>query len=236
MIVSYKPAGILILWTVLTASPAMSQVKFGLKSGFTFAEMLAGSHQTVTNSSVSMSVTNYPRTNINAGIFFDIPLAGKLHLQPELLYNNQGSVTKPGGNYIITAEEIYKFNYLNLPLLFKWQLPYYFYAATGPQFGLLLDAKIDQSLVGKDNTYHVTKQYKPFDFGWTLAVGYVSPVNLGIDLRYNLGFTDINDASASTAATIPVQTGRLRNSALQLGVFFLFGKNRMPPSTSNTGY
>ena len=236
MIPSYRRAFIVILLMGLMTLPAMSQVKFGLKWGLTISEMLAGRQQTATISSIPMSIINYPRTNINAGIFFDVPLAGKLHLQPELIYNNQGSVTKPAYNYAISATEEYKFNYLVLPILFKWQLPRYFYAATGPKFGLLLDAKIDQSLINKNTTYYVSKQYKPVDLGWTLAIGYLSPVNLGIDVRYNLGFSDINNSSASAAASIPVQNGRLRNSGLQIDIFFLFGKNRMPPSTPNSGY
>ena len=236
MIPSYKRAFIVILLMGPMTFPAISQVKFGLKWGLTVSEMLAGSQQTATVSSIPMSIINYPRTNINAGIFFDVPLAGKLHLQPELVYNNQGSVTKPAYNYTISATEVYKFNYLNLPLLFKWQLPRYFYAATGPQFGLLLDAKIDESLIGKNTTYHTKQQYKPLDFAWTLAAGYLSPVNLGIDVRYNLGFSDINNSSASAAASIPIQNGRFRNSGLQIDIFFLFGKNRMPASTPNPGY
>lgn len=235
MNLSYKRI-LFTLLTALTAFPAISQVTFGLKTGFSIAEMLAGSQQTAMISSIPMTIKNYPRTNINAGIFFDVPLTKKLHLQPELVYNNQGSIGKPAYNYTIGATEEYKFNYLNLPLLLKYQLPRYFYAATGPQFGLLLDAKIYESLVGRSTSYYVTKQYKPTDFGWTLAVGYVSPVNLGIDVRYNLGLTDINNASAEAAASRPVQNGRFRNSGIQIDIFFLFGKNRLPPSTSNPGY
>jgi len=227
---SRKRCLLVVLLACFVGSTARSQVKFGIKGGLNVAEMLASKGQTAMIRSISMEVINYPRTNINAGVFLDIPVFRKLHLQPELLYNNQGCYALPVYNYVVSATETYTLKYLNLPLLFKWQLPHYTYVATGPQFGLLLNAKIHQVTVDKNETYHVTKQYKPTDFGWTLAIGYVSPVNLGIDIRYNLGFTDINNASAASAASMPVQNGRFRNSGLQIDVFFVFGRNRMPSS------
>jgi hypothetical protein len=201
------------------AFTARSQVYFGFKGGLTIAEMLASRHQTATISSYSMEMTNYPRTNINAGIFLGVPLSRHLYFQPELLYTNQGSASQPRYNYVVSATETYKFNYLHLPLLIKYCFPSWVYVATGPQFGLLLDAKIDQTIVDKNHTYYVTRQYKPTDFGWSLAVGYIGPMDVGIDVRYNLGFTDINNTSAAAAATIPVQNGRFRNSGLQIDIF-----------------
>jgi len=230
-LLSCKRCLLVILFTSLLGSNAWPQVKFGLKAGLTFSEMLASKEQTATISSISMTMINFPRTNVNAGAYFDIPVFGKLHLQPEVLYNNQGSYSLPRHSYVISATETYKLKYLSFPLLLKWHLPYYTYFATGPQFGLLLDAKIDQALLDKERTYSVKSQYKPNDFGWVLAIGYMSPVNIGIDVRYYLGFKDINNATATSAATLPVQNGRFRNSGLQIDIFFQFGRNRLPPSS-----
>jgi hypothetical protein len=198
--------------------------------------MLASKDQTATIRSISMNMINFPRTSFNAGAYLDIPIFRKLHLQPEVLYNSQGSHSLPRYSYVISATETYKLKYLSFPLLLKWRLPYYTYFATGPQFGLLLDAKIDQALLDKKDTYSAKSQYQPNDFGWVWAIGYLSPVNIGIDLRYYLGFKDINNASAASAASLPVQNGRLRNSGLQIDIFFQFGRNRLPPPSSGTDH
>jgi len=227
-----QTAGLFILLFGHTAS---AQVKFGVKTGLTFAEMLAAKSQTANIDNITMNMINFPRTNIHAGVYFDIPLYKQLHLQPEALCNNQGSNSVPRYSYTIGASETYKFNYVNFPLLLKWQFPYHAYIATGPQFGLLLDAKIEQGSQATNKTYHVKDQYKSNDFGWVWGVGYLSPINLGIDIRYNLGFTDINKATAASAATIPVQNGRFRNSGLQLGIFFQFGKNRIQTTSPAPG-
>jgi hypothetical protein len=81
--------------------------------------------------------------------------------------------------------------------------------------------------VGADHTanFNVKDQFKSTDIGWTLGTGYLSPIDLGLDIRYNFGLTDINNATASGRQNAPIQNGHMKNSVVQIGIFYLFGKS-----------
>src|SRR5882757_5182301 len=123
---------------------------------------------------------------------------------------------------------------LSVPLFKKFsfqpEVVYSQQGATGnPSGGALVSAKVDEQLVGGVNTgkyYHVKDQYKSTDIGWVLGVGYLSPIDLGFDIRYNLSLSSINNASASDMQSAPVQGGSIKNSVVQIGVFYLFGKSK----------
>jgi hypothetical protein len=56
--------------------------------------------------------------------------------------------------------------------------------------------------------------FHPFDFSWTLGIGYKLPMNLGVDVRYNLGISDVEKYYAFKAY----------NGVFQFDLFYLFGK------------
>ena len=79
----------------------------------------------------------------------------------------------------------------------------------GPQVGFLVNAKSETNNIDID----VKDNLKPVDFAIGAGVGYVNPASgLGIDARYNLGLSNINDAG----------TVKSSNRGFQLGVFYLF--------------
>jgi hypothetical protein len=88
---------------------------------------------------------------------------------------------------------------------------------------------VDEDVVGSYYTshYHPKSQYKSTDIAWTLGTGYLSPFNVGFDIRYNLGLTDFSNVTPAGMQSAPVQNGSIKNSVLQIGVFYLFGKSRV---------
>jgi hypothetical protein len=61
------------------------------------------------------------------------------------------------------------------------------------------------------------KNNKPYDFSWVFGLGYKMPkMNLGIDARYNLGLTTVNEPTGDPAKN--------KNSVFQFGIFYLFSK------------
>ena len=73
----------------------------------------------------------------------------------------------------------------------------------GPQLGFLVSAENKNDL-------------NPIELGISYGASYVVPsTGFGIDLRYNIGLTNIN------------KSGDLKstNRGLQLGVFYIFGHN-----------
>ena len=173
-----------------------AQVQFGVKAGLNRASL---------NYSGSAVNDLGVRNNFNAGIFANISLFNNFYLQPELMYSGQGS----GFTDSIPADANY--NYLNLPVLFKYQHGSGLFAETGPQIGFLLSAQLKSDGQTIDNKSYTQST----DFSWVLGIGYkLSKINLGIDLRYNYGFT--NTIKASTAA------GTAKNSVFQIDLFYQF--------------
>ncbi len=81
----------------------------------------------------------------------------------------------------------------------------------GPQVGLLLSGKSKIN----SNTVDIKDDLNPIDFAVSFGAGYIHPASgIGIDLRYNLGLTDINKNSTVVST----------NRGLQVGLFYIFGK------------
>jgi hypothetical protein len=182
-----------LVLTVFTASifGVNAQVQFGVKAGANFS----------TFTSADGAKT---RVGFNAGALVKIPLVEALSLQPEVVYSQQGAKgTESGTDFTQTAD------YINIPVLAKYSLPVGVFFETGPQIGFLMSAKVKaggQSESDKDS-------FKSTDFSWAIGAGYVIPdVNLGVDVRYNLGLSKIAEGGTS------------KNGVFQVGVFYLFGE------------
>ena len=87
-----------------------------------------------------------------------------------------------------------------------------FRLATGPQLGFLLSAKSKDKYSQQDITAYV----KETDFSWDFGVGYLTGPGIGIDLRYTLGVSDIEESTQIAE----------RNRVLQIGVFYMFGREK----------
>lgn len=139
--------------------------------------------------------TNYDQiTGYYFGLLGHIHLNSQWAIQPELVYSTQGAKN---------GSIIYNLDYINVPVQLQYMFDNGFRIQAGPQLGFLVRAD------NKDNL-------SPIDFGVGFGVSYVVPsTGFGIDVRYNLGLSNINkdDAVKST------------NRGFQMGVFYIFGHN-----------
>jgi hypothetical protein len=231
MVSIYKKPAILFLMVCSFALAGRAQVQMGVKGGLNFSEMLTSGNPTTLVDGNAQNMRYYPYTTFHGGVFFSIPLGKKWVFQPELVYSSQGATSKPEKDYLVTATEDYRLGYLNLPLLIKYKLPAGFFVETGPQAGFLLSAKTNETVVGDVNTvrYNIKSQLKSTDLSWALGAGYCSPFNMGFDIRYNLGLSSINQATAEGLASAPIPNGTIKNSVVQIGVFYIFGKRTFNP-------
>ena len=175
---------------------AGAQVQFGVKAGVNMATLVgSGSDGTST------------KVDLHGGGFARIPLVNSLFLQPELVFSGQGTrVTSDGADFTVNQA------YLNFPVLVKYHHESGFFGETGPQLGFLLAANVKDGSVSQD----VKSSYKSTDISWAFGVGYrLTSMPAGIDLRYNLGLTNI--------AAQEVSGQSVRNSVFQIGVFYEFG-------------
>lgn len=107
-------------------------------------------------------------------------------------YSMQGGKYKstdyiPGGNYG-TSSATTRLNYLNFPLLLRYQKARNgFFAEAGVQPGLLLSAKNKGA-----TTTDIKDELKKFDVGVPLGIGYGFKNKIGIGLRITPGLMNIN--------------------------------------------
>jgi len=193
-----KRSFFVILSLVFTVS-LQAQVRFGVKAGLNLADVSVSDAQ-----GVSFSM----KPDFNAGVLAEIHLVGKLSLQPEIMYSGQGSDIKAD-----TVKGKYNFQFINVPVLLKYEIAHGLFVETGPQLGVLAGAKLKQD--GGSST-DVKDELKTADFGWTLGLSYLLPMNFGVDARYNLGLTNYLKDSGN---------GSIKNGVFQVGVFYLFGKS-----------
>jgi hypothetical protein len=185
-----------VIFSIATVFTTYAQVQFGIKGGYNHSNFIySGSGLGDVGS----------RTDFNAGIFASIPLCKHFLLQPELIYSGQGI-----GATDSIPENIYN-NYLNVPVLFKYQHPTGIFVESGPQIGFLLSGQVqtvNMSFSSKSST-------ESTDFSWVFGLGYKIPVvNLGIDCRYNLGLTNIAKANYYSETA--------KNAVFQLDLFYEF--------------
>ncbi len=181
---------------------ASAQVQVGVKAGLNVADINA------TGLASNSYITYSSKINFNAGFLVTIPLFKSFLLQPEISYSGQGAST------LLLAESLTtSYNYLNFPVLFKYQQSSGFFAETGPQIGILLDASEKGGFQG---TVDLTNGIQPIDFSWAFGIGckFKKP-DIGFDVRYNLGLTNIEEGGTYV-------NGVAKNSVFQIGLFYMF--------------
>ncbi len=144
-----------------------------------------------------------PMLGINAGGLAHLHLAKHFAIQPEVVYSGQGGLYN-------TLGKDYKINlqYLNVPILFQIMFGSGLRIEAGPQLGFMLKAKVAQS---SDDALTVDDSFKSTDVGIAFGLSKLFETGFGLDVRYNMGITDISNSSAD-----------MKNGVVQAGIFFLF--------------
>ncbi|HXB10322.1 MAG TPA: porin family protein [Puia sp.] len=187
----------LVLFSAISFATAHAQFQIGAKAGANFS--------TVTSSSQFTD----PRTlfNFNAGFWVKLPVAPGLSVQPEIFYSGQGAGYTDQG--IVGHEH---FNYIDVPFLLKFAHRSGLYAETGPQVAFLVSANDKYQGTTTDIKAYVNST----EFAWVFGFGYKVPVSpFGIDFRYNLGISNVqNNSISGTNETV-------RNSVFQIGLTYV---------------
>jgi len=189
-----------LLFAIMAATTgiASAQVKFGVKAGLNLSN--------VSVSPAEAGVSYKIAPGFNAGFLANISLPGKFSLQPEVVYSGQGTkMTSPDGNGNINL------GYVNVPVLLKYKTAMGFFVEAGPQAGFLLSAKAKSAGVTTD----IKDSFKSTEIAGVFGLGYMSPLNIGVDARYNLGLSNLDKSSISTSTA--------KNGVIQIAVFYFFG-------------
>ncbi|NOT76244.1 MAG: PorT family protein [Cyclobacteriaceae bacterium] len=171
----------IIAATALHTAQGQAQLALGIKGGLNFA-----------NISGDAGTTYDGRTGYHAGAFF-LAKFGKIGLQPEVIFSQQGTSIKYNGGSLEN-----NFSYVNIPIILKLYLVGGVNLQAGPQFGFLTSAKGDTfDINGNKITQDIKDNVKSSDVSIGLGAGWDLPFGLTIDARYNLGITDNANSGGS---------------------------------------
>jgi len=178
---------------LMTGTVKAQHVNFGIKAGLNLYTI---------NSDDNTDFNT--KAGFHAGVIGHIHLARQFAVQPEILYSAQGAKYTSEG-----VETKVNLGYINIPVMVQYMFNNGFRLQAGPQVGFLVHAKTKTSDVSAD----IKSNLNNIDFALGAGVGYVNPRSgFGIDARYNLGLSNINDEG-------PVKS---TNRGFQLGLFYLF--------------
>jgi Outer membrane protein beta-barrel domain len=196
---NYMKKAIILMIAITAFSGLKAQLQLGIKAGLNIASL---SLTNVLGSGESKSSL----TSFNGGLFASLPIAESLSVQPEINYSMQGTNLDLEGD-----KGSLNYDYLNIPVLIKYNHESGLFAETGPQAGFLLSAKAKSG----GTSYDVKDGVQSFDFSWALGLGYkLHDLGLGIDVRYNFGLTNtIKD---------PFNGSSAKNGVFQIDLFYMF--------------
>lgn len=188
---------------VLIAMYSIAQgISGGIKAGLNLA------NQKISGDGISFDTKS--KAGLHAGAYVTIMFSEKLGLQPEALFSMQGTKFDIDGFDVQT-----NFNYLNVPILVRYNITDMISLHAGPQFGFLLSAEAESDGDKED----IKDEFKGTDIGGAFGLGVDLPMGLGFGARYIIGLSELADDTDNS--------GEWKNSALQLyACYKLFGKKK----------
>lgn len=190
-----KIATVLVCLVVFATGVYAQGISVGVKGGLNLA------NQTFSGNGYTSSPSFRP--TLHLGGYLTCMFSEHLGLQPELLYSGQGAKS---GN------AAYKFNYIAIPVLVRYNVNDLLSFHAGPQVSVLASAKYDNGVTSVDYKDNV----KTTDVGVAAGVAVDLPMKLNFTFRFIKGLSDINDTNSSV---------KTKNYTLQLSVGYkLLGK------------
>ncbi|HFS68113.1 MAG TPA: PorT family protein [Flavobacteriia bacterium] len=171
---------------------SMNAQTFGVKAGANFANFTGSAI-----GDTSMKIGAY------LGGFVDFEVSDEFSVQPELVFSMQGAQDSNDSAFKMNL------NYLNLPVMAKYEVAEGFSLVAGPQIGFLLSAKISDG----DNSTDIKDNLKGIDFGLGFGAEYELESGLQFSARYNLGLSSLDDTGSNQD---------VKNGVIQVGLGYSF--------------
>lgn len=159
---------LLVLVCAASFTALNAQVKFGIKAGANFANLVGDDAEGLKT-----------KVGFNAGAQVQIPVSSSISVQPEAVISVQGAKGESDSKINLT--------YVNVPVMLTWTSPSGFFAQTGPQIGFLMSAK---AKVG-DESEDIKDFFKGTDFAWGFGLGFTTQSGFGVNGRFNVGLSKI---------------------------------------------
>lgn len=179
----------IILFFVISAN---AQTEFGLRGGLNMSNIIGDNVE-----------DNNDYYSFHIGFFTSIKITDNLSIQPEIQYSSQGAdyetVFSEGIYESITEGEL-RFQYLNLPVMVKFNVFKGLFIEVGPQAGYLAYSKHLINYTEKENgditsrgrvQNNLRKLTNEIDYGVVGGLGYQFKDGLFLEARYYYGLNDI---------------------------------------------
>jgi hypothetical protein len=176
---------------------------FSIFSMLSYAQMHAGLKAGLNIANLSGDDIESPdsKTGFAFGGFFMYQFSPMFAIQPEAYYSMKGATDKMdiGGG---TVDLTYTLDYIEIPVLFKFLIPIQGSGVkpaifAGPFLGINTTAKVKAEYQG-DSQEEDIEDVKSTEFGLQFGGGIGFPVGkgeLGVDIRYILGLSTIDDSA-----------------------------------------
>lgn len=191
---------LLVACLTLVCFSYAQKVQYGVKGGLNLASLYGADYQ-----------DHEYNTYYHIGGMAELPITEKFSVQPELLYSVQGSkgdlilislhnMAVPYPGYIspkVTFD--IKSQYLNIPVMAKYDVFKGVDLEFGPQLGFLLAAEQKTKYSGDTGTTILTEDIKDdmnkVDFGLNFGLSYTIGNAINLGARYNLGLSKVYDTN-----------------------------------------
>lgn len=171
-----------------------------IKAGISYAQ--------ITNDNADIGDSDH-ELGFAAGIGISYDLVPGITLAPELLYVQQGgkygiTITDEGGNITGSGDLIWDLDYLQVPVLARISLPVVGSmlptVIAGPAFAFNVASDYTIDAPGGEETGELD-DVASTDLSLIVGLGLkfgAGPAGVNVDVRYNYGLSDLNDAEGGT--------------------------------------
>lgn len=236
--------GALMLCSITTFA---QQAKFGVKAGLNIAN-LAGDYPATSGDYFTIETSAI--TSFHFGGFVEFQLNEKIRFAPELLLSVQGNVIETKGTPWNPPTQTYqtvsftqnpKLTYINIPVMFKYEVLNKLHLELGPQIGFLLIAKSKWEFTNEeapaenstitvdllnDGIYNLSGQQiyvergmNGTDLSFNFGASYDLTNSVYVQFRYTAGLVAIDSKSQLAEE---VRSLDLRNNVLQFSAGYRF--------------
>lgn len=147
-----------------------------------------------------------PSTGFHLGVYGSFPLFKKLSVNPELQYIRKQSQGY-GGNL----------NYLELPILFNYQISNHFAFELGPSIGKEIYAK---RYLPWWKSIALKSYEEALDFGLIGGVKFIVSDKISIAARYNYSFLPFDEIMFNNGPAYFIETYRFYSQNVQLSMMY----------------
>lgn len=201
--------GVALVISILIAGPAAATGwRWGARAGVNGANF-AGEF--------GDAVKPHLRYGLNAGLAAEAVFTPALSLHAEAAYSSKGGKTKEevtdnAGNIVGGFDDVWTFNYVEIPLLLRARLlsrgRMGLFGELGPSLGLALSGKFKSAASGFPDL-DLKPHMNSVDVGFAAGLGLdhsAGPGRLGLEARYTRGFSDLYDFADNASSINQVWT------------------------------